>query len=73
MTIPLNIRPKDLERMTGLSYSRCCVLIRDCRKEYSKGKHQFLSLEETAEYLDIPASKLIENYKKPEVCQMETA
>lgn len=72
MTIPLNIKPKDLQRMTGLSYSRCTIIIRNCRDEYSKGKHQFLSIEETAEYLDTPVSKLMENYKKTEVCQTKT-
>jgi len=59
----LNIRPKDLQRMTGLSYSRCAFIIRNIRCEYSKEKHQLLTIEETAEYLDIPVDKLTENFK----------
>jgi hypothetical protein len=61
-TVPLNIRPKDLQKMIGLSYSRCVVIIRNIRREYAKGKHQLLTIEETAEYLDIPVSKLTENF-----------
>ncbi|MDR1585602.1 MAG: hypothetical protein LBS07_05455 [Prevotellaceae bacterium] len=65
--IPINIRPKDLMRINGLSYSRCAVIIRNCRKEFSKGKHQVLCIEELAEYLDISVCKLLENYRKSEV------
>jgi hypothetical protein len=65
-TVPLNIRPKDLQKITGLSYSRCAVIIRNIRHKYSKKKYQFLTIEETAEYLSIPASKLTENFKNTE-------
>ena len=60
-TVPLNIRPKDLQKMIGLSYSRCAVIIRSIRREYAKEAHHLLTIEETAEYLNIPVSKLIEH------------
>lgn len=60
---PTNIRPKDLMIINGLSYSRCAEIVRNIRKSYGKQRHQILTIEETAEYLDITADKLRETFR----------
>lgn len=57
---PINIRAKDLMRINGLSQSQCYKILRKIRLSFGKQKHQFVTIEETSEYLGVDESNILE-------------
>jgi hypothetical protein len=70
MTPPTNIRPKDLQRVTGLCYAQCLRIAKSIRFVCNKKKHQYITAQEAADYLGLPLVNfilLLENHPKPSV------
>lgn len=47
------IYPKDVQRITGKSERYCRKLLRKLKAELKKGEHQFVSIEEFANYVGL--------------------
>ena len=65
MTATLTIRPKDLMRILGLSYSQCQRKLKAIREVNNKKSHQYVTLSETADFIGIPEAdirKTLENH-----------
>lgn len=68
MCIPLDIRTKDIAKITGKSYGRANIKIKAMRRELGKKPHQLLTISEVAEYMDVPEATIIEKLKeKPQI------
>ena len=68
MKIPINIKAKDLQRVTGLCYNQCLRIAKNIRCVNDKKKHQYITAQETADYLGLPLENLVlllENHHKP--------
>lgn len=64
MTVKLNrvcIYPKDVQRITGKSEKSGRRLLKKIREQLGKDDHQFITLEEFANYTGI-SSELIQQY-----------
>jgi len=72
MTAILTIRPKDLMRILGLSYSQCQRKLKAIREVNNKERHQYVTITETADFIGLPESdirKTLENHSKtPALC-----
>ena len=68
MTATLTIKPKDLMRILGLSYSQCLRKVKAIREVNGKERHQYVTVTETADFIGIPEDtirKTLENPVKP--------
>ena len=69
MKTPTNIKPKDLQRITGLCYNHCLRIAKNIRFVNDKKKHQYITAKEAADYLGLPLEnieKSLENQHKPQ-------
>ena len=64
MCIPIDIRTKDIAKITGKSYGRANIKIKAIREELGKKAGQLLTIAEVAEYLDVPKELIIEKLKE---------
>ena len=67
MTTPISIKPKDLMRILGLSYSQCRRKLKAIREINEKKPHQCVTIAETADFLGLPEEVIrntFENQKK---------
>lgn len=64
MCIPIDIRTKDIAKITGKSYGRANIKIKAIRAELDKKPHQLLTISEVAEYLDVSEAIIIEKLKE---------
>lgn len=64
MCTPIDIRTKDIAKITGKSYGRANIKIKAIRAELKKLPHQMLTIAEVAEYLDVPEAVIIEKLKE---------
>ncbi|WP_026209765.1 hypothetical protein [Cytophaga aurantiaca] len=55
------IYPKDVQRITGKSERYCRKLLRKLKAELKKDQHQFVSIEEFANYVGLDA-ELVKTY-----------
>jgi len=68
MTATLTIRPKDLMRVLGLSYSQCQRKLKAIRVINCKGSHQYVTVTEVADFIGLPENdirKTLENHVQP--------
>ncbi|TAM98267.1 MAG: hypothetical protein EPN39_09515 [Chitinophagaceae bacterium] len=56
----LCIYPKNVQRITGKSYTSSCRLIHQIKVSLSKKNQHFLTIEEFSRYLGLPMDKLKE-------------
>ena len=66
MTIPISIKPKDLQRILGISYSQAKRKVKAIREVNGKQRHQCVTIPETADFLGLPEEiikKTLENTK----------
>lgn len=64
MCIPIDIRTKEIAKITGKSYGRANIKIKAIRAELGKKPHQLLTIAEVADYLDISEAVIIEKLKE---------
>jgi hypothetical protein len=67
MKLPTTIKPKDLQRITGLCYAQSLRIAQKIRFVNDKKKHQYITPQETADYLGLPLENIVltlENHKK---------
>jgi len=67
MTVPISIKPKDLMCILGLSHRQCVRKLKAIRLVCNKESHQYVTIEETADYFGLPAENLVkrlENHGK---------
>ena len=59
MTAPINIKAKDLQRITGLCYRHCLRKLEAIREVNEKKPKQYVTVAEVAEFLGIPVEVAI--------------
>ena len=59
MTAPINIKPKDLQRVTGLSYIQCFRKLKAIREVNEKTQKQYVTAAEAADFLGLPTENFI--------------
>lgn len=60
----INIKPKDVQRLLGLSYSQAKRKVKAIREINGKQKHQCITIDETADYLGVTPETIKENLQK---------
>jgi len=63
-SVIINIKPKDIQRLLGLSYSQAKRKVKAIREINGKEKHQCVTVDETADYLGITPELIKENLQK---------
>ena len=53
------IYPKDVQRITGKSYSSSRLLLIDIRKRLNKQEHQFITIDEFCDYTGLKSVQVL--------------
>lgn len=64
MCTPIDIKIKDLAKITGKSYGRAYILMQRIRVKLNKKDHHLVTPDEIADYFNIPIHKIIEKLKE---------
>jgi hypothetical protein len=59
----ITVDARDVQALTGKSYSYCTKTILIIRKQLGKERHQLVTVKELCEYLKIPIEDCIEQLK----------
>ncbi len=62
-TTRICIYPKDVQLITGKSYSAACELLKKIKESLGKEPHQFITLEEFSRHVGLPVNEVKNNMR----------